>query len=1041
MIGFYQRVTLVPLLTLVPLVTLVPLLCAISGTVRAAPEKAFHLPEKAAAVLASHCFDCHDADTQKGEVRLDQLASLPLDQRLDLLNRVQEAVHFGEMPPKKRKRQSQPNALPDDTERQTLLDWAAGELNRHHADKLADKLRQPAFGNVVDHDKLFSGEHRHLKGFTPDRRWLISEFIFDAKMNRILNHQPTRNIDGKRRSVVGDNKRRVNLTNPFLLPSGSGVRYYDTTTLNGGHLLTMLTNAKEASTYMLYLSKRDRRYLPAVEELMRREWEQQRILETRTAFLTQHVEALLLEIYGAEKHAALLPAFEPVEVAPIVETGNKKSPFHAANPGQKELVLIYHSMRRHQAEGQSDDALIRACEQEWFFHGHNPRTIQTRLTFLAGYLEEFRQQIVQHRYAQKHKVKEYRAPEGEEAEAYRDAILRHRKPGDRYAQIIDKCLADWQKAFAEERNAAGPPDDAKLNALVGQLFGKLFEREPTAEESDKYRVLTRSYLQQLGTQPAIEKLIQTLMLRSEFVYRAEFGTGEPDEHGRRMLSPRDASYALAYALTDSSPDPQLAAAARDGTLGTRADYQREIKRMLANREQYYIIEEGVERLQLTASFTAIPIRELRFFREFFGYPNLLPIFKDNKRFGSNYDNAKGRLVGEADRLVDHILERDRDVFEELLTTDEFYVYHSGDNAAMAKSSERIREIYDYFKEHDWENFTAEDLAAHTNFIAKVKMRGIDVKRLNKDRRYDPIRSFKTAMTSFTARFDKGQTAAAPFVSFPAHGLYNASTRTGLQLRSPEVARFFNIKLDEWNYPAEQPAPVAHRKGMLTHPAWLIAHARNTETDPVHRGKWVREKLLAGTVPDLPITVDAVIPEDHHRTLRERLAGATEQEYCWKCHERMNPLGYAFEMYDDFGRYRTEESLEHPDNLIKKSPDKGGTYADLRDIYKTLPVNPKGRLDGTGDAELDGEVADAIDLSERLARSDRVRQSIIRHAFRYFLGRNEVLSDSETLLDAEQAYLDSGGSFDAVILSLLSSDSFIFRKAPETTQDKTQVPDE
>jgi hypothetical protein len=58
----------------------------------------------------------------------------------------------------------------------------------------------------------------------------------------------------------------------------------------------------------------------------------------------------------------------------------------------------------------------------------------------------------------------------------------------------------------------------------------------------------------------------------------------------------------------------------------------------------------------------------------------------------------------------------------------------------------------------------------------------------------------------------------------------------------------------------------------------------------------------------------------------------------------------------------------------------------------------------------------------------VRQSIIRHAFRYFMGRNEMLSDSKTLIDADQAYVNSRGSFDAVIVSLLTSDSFIYRKA-------------
>ena len=109
------------------------------------------------------------------------------------------------------------------------------------------------------------------------------------------------------------------------------------------------------------------------------------------------------------------------------------------------------------------------------------------------------------------------------------------------------------------------------------------------------------------------------------------------------------------------------------------------------------------------------------------------------------------------------------------------------------------------------------------------------------------------------------------------------------------------------------------------------------------------------------------------------------------------------------------------------PDKGSPQADLRDLYKTLPVDAKGRLEGTGDKNLDGDINDALDLAERLAKSSKVRQSIIRHAFRYFMGRNETLSDSKTLIDADQAYLQSGGSFDAVIVSLLTSDSFIYRK--------------
>ena len=136
---------------------------------------------------------------------------------------------------------------------------------------------------------------------------------------------------------------------------------------------------------------------------------------------------------------------------------------------------------------------------------------------------------------------------------------------------------------------------------------------------------------------------------------------------------------------------------------------------------------------------------------------------------------------------------------------------------------------------------------------------------------------------------------------------------------------------------------------------------------------------------------------------------------------MNDLGYPLEQFDDFGRFRKDELLEHPDNLIRAG---AGNSAD---VYKTKPVDSSGVLSGTGDPKLDGPVTDAFDLIGRLAKSERVRQSIIRHAFRYFMGRNELPSDSRTLIDADRAYVQSGGSFQAVVVSLLTSDSFIYRK--------------
>ena len=84
-------------------------------------------------------------------------------------------------------------------------------------------------------------------------------------------------------------------------------------------------------------------------------------------------------------------------------------------------------------------------------------------------------------------------------------------------------------------------------------------------------------------------------------------------------------------------------------------------------------------------------------------------------------------------------------------------------------------------------------------------------------------------------------------------------------------KMYNLDHTTWDYVVEQPFKVANRMGILTHPAWLVSHSHNAATDPILRGKWIREKLLGGFIRDVPITVDAKVPEDPNKTLREKFA--------------------------------------------------------------------------------------------------------------------------------------------------------------------------
>ena len=217
---------------------------------------------------------------------------------------------------------------------------------------------------------------------------------------------------------------------------------------------------------------------------------------------------------------------------------------------------------------------------------------------------------------------------------------------------------------------------------------------------------------------------------------------------------------------------------------------------------------------------------------------------------------------------------------------------------------------------------------------------------------------------------------------------------------------YNMDPFEHEYTSERGAkkaltpPAGQRFGILTQPSWLVAHSGNFDNDPVRRGKWIREKLLAGYVMDLPITVDAKVPDDEHRTLRERFE-VVEEEECWRCHKKMNTLGMPFEAFNHVGRFR------------------------LTEIGK--PVDSSGKISHSIDPELHGEVKNLREMIERIANSDLARQSFIRHVFRYWMGRNEVLRDSKTLIEMDRIYLESGGSFKELLVSLLTSDSFLYRK--------------
>ena len=356
-------------------------------------------------------------------------------------------------------------------------------------------------------------------------------------------------------------------------------------------------------------------------------------------------------------------------------------------------------------------------------------------------------------------------------------------------------------------------------------------------------------------------------------------------------------------------------------------------------------------------------RILRFFRDYFDYDRGGYICKDAKALAATGASARGQshyramfdATASTDRLIELILKEDKDVLKQLLTTDKV-VATRGDNVYFGKKRTRQE-------------------------IAAARKKAPKNKNNKKRRRRRNRQNFNVEQANLTGP-----------------KIYARVSRRSFGRGSMKPDRVLAT------------APKGQRLGILTHPSWLVSHSDAMDNHAIHRGRWIRERLLGGGIPDVPITVDAMLPDEPQNTLRKRMR-VTKQAYCWTCHKKMDPLGLPFEMYNHAGLYRTTE--------LNK------------------PVDTTGEIINSGDPRLDGKVANAIEMIEKLAKSERVEQVFVRHAFRFWMGRNETLNDRPVLQAAYRAYKDNGGSMKAMLVSLLTSDAFLYRKKsqPELAKGK------
>jgi hypothetical protein len=224
------------------------------------------------------------------------------------------------------------------------------------------------------------------------------------------------------------------------------------------------------------------------------------------------------------------------------------------------------------------------------------------------------------------------------------------------------------------------------------------------------------------------------------------------------------------------------------------------------------------------------------------------------------------------------------------------------------------------------------------------------------------------------------TAPFSFMNRPLATFYGVSGPTGDAFQRVELS-------------AEQ------RPGLLTRGGMLAARALANQTDPVRRGKFVREQLFCQIPPSPPADLEVRPPDlDPNLTTRERFSQHSKDQFCAACHKLMDPIGLGFENFDAVGRWRDSESGK--------------------------PVDASGEI---VESDVNGSFVGPAQLASKLADSGQVRDCLAKQWFRFGYGRSETPADQCSLETLKALYAAGGNDVRELMVALTQTDAFLYRR--------------
>jgi hypothetical protein len=207
-----------------------------------------------------------------------------------------------------------------------------------------------------------------------------------------------------------------------------------------------------------------------------------------------------------------------------------------------------------------------------------------------------------------------------------------------------------------------------------------------------------------------------------------------------------------------------------------------------------------------------------------------------------------------------------------------------------------------------------------------------------------------------------------------------------------------------------PAVVPGRQGVFTHASVMTQHAADSYTDPIYRGKLIRQRVLCQRIAPPP-DVSALVAEreemlDATSSERERLGALTSGSPCEGCHVLTNDIGFGFAIYDSIGRFREVD----------------GAGARIDTAFEV--ASPEGYV-----SDLDGSYAGATDFAGAITESQDAALCMSAQWMRFALGRRTDV-DGFSIEDAAHVFAESDFDLRELIVAVTRSDAFRYRLPPE-----------